>query len=196
MTILTIETATPNTNAADDTVANCTRTDIREGTIRMFAGRKLLARIPLAEVLGDHKLGKATEERIAGILVALEYPTSECTLRDRIEAGLDEAARRTGSVIPDEYRYSYGEDQNNGDAMALALKEFCGGGLNEPLDLTKLEAVVAANKLEERFDVWMVKGLNPGMLRMNTGNVLRGKLRKGEVVQIGQKVWNAATPAA
>lgn len=196
MTILSIETAAVATEVAADTVANITRTDIRGNEIRGFTGKKVAMRITLADIAGDHKVNDTLTARVAGILAALEYPTSECELRDRIEAGLDEAARRTGSVIPDEYRYSYGEDQNNGDAMALALKEFCGGGLNEPLDLTKLEAVVAANKLEERFDVWMVKGLNPGMLRMNTGNVLRGKLRKGEVVQIGQKVWNAATPAA
>lgn len=191
MTILTIETAVASTEVAADTIANITRTDIREGSIRMFAGRKVLTRIALAEVLGDHKHTKATEERIAGILAALEYPTSECTLRDRIEAGLDEAARRTGSVIPNEYRYGYGEDQNNGDAMALALKEFCGGGLEGGIDLTKLEEVVDTNGIRDRYDTWLVKGLNNGMLRMNAGNVLRGKFRKGEVISIGSQKWNA-----
>lgn len=196
MTILSIIDATASTEVAADSIANITRTDIKGNDIRLFDGRKKIGTIGVAEVIGGHKDNEATRTRIEGILAALEYPASECEIRDRIEAGLDEAARRTGSVIPDEYRYGYGEDQNNGDAMALALKEFCGGGLKATLDLSKLEEVVAANKIEDRFDVWMTKGLNPGMLRMNTGNVLRGKLRKGEVVQIGSQKWNAEAPAA
>ncbi len=167
---------------ADD-LPTVTRADVKGDEIRLFAGRKVQARLPLPE--------GAKAETVAGILAAVEYPNSEAWIKGHLEDALEEAETRKGSVIPDAYRYTYGEDQNNGDDVALRLKEHCGGGLKATLDLAKLEEVVDQNQMRDRFDVWMAKDLNPGMLRMNTGNVLRGKVRRGEQVQIGQIVWNS-----
>jgi hypothetical protein len=170
------------TETPADMLQVVTRADVAKGEIRLFAGRKVHARMALPE--------GAKEETVAGILAAAQYPTSQAELADHIEDSLEEATRRTGSVIPDAYRYTYGEDQNNGDDVALSLKTHCGGGLKERADMAKLEEVVEANGIRDRYDVWLEKGLNNGMLRMNTGNVLRGKVRKGDTVRIGDRVWN------
>lgn len=185
--ITTIEHATPEQTLDAADLETVTRADVHNGAIRLFAGKKVQNRLPLPE--------GAKVPTVEGILAALTYPTSETGVKDRLEEGLEAANRRSGSVIPDAYRYAYGVDQNNGDQMAQALKDYCGGGLKDPLDVAKLEEVVDQNGIRDRFDVWLAKDLNPGMLRMNTGNVLRGKLRKGDVVRVGQQVWNEAPKA-
>lgn len=182
MTINTIEILSLTAETPADAADTVTRADISKGEIRLFAGRKVQVRLPLPE--------GASEETIAGILAGAAYPTSEAALKGLLEDSLAEVETRKGSVIPDQYRYGYGVDQNNGDDVAVLLKQHCGGGLKEPMDLAKLEEVVDANGIRDRFDVWLAKDLNNGMLRMNCGNVLRGKVRRAEPVRIGSRVWN------
>ena len=182
-----IEYATPSTELDATDLPTVTRADVKDDGIRLFAGRKLQARLPLPE--------GAKPETVAGILAGATYPCTQNDLAILIEDALAEAERRSGSVIPDHYRYSYGVDQNNGDDVAVTLKDHCGGGLKDPMDLEALIGVVDANGIRDRFDVWLTKGLNNGMLRMNTGNVLRGKVRKGDPVRIGSRVWNTIEEA-
>lgn len=180
MTIQTIETATPSTLLDDDFAV--TRADVRDNAVRFFDGRRKV---------GDHQISlPATPEVVAGILAAMTFPTTKVAILDHLEASLEEVAERKGSVIPDGYRHGYGVDQNCGDDVAVVLKEYCGGGMGATLDLSLLEEVAAANGIRDRFDVWATKGLNNGMLRMNTGNVLRGMVRNEKPVRVGTKVWN------
>lgn len=59
----------------------------------------------------------------------------------------------------------------NGDAVAIALHHAADAGLTS-------ERIAKANKLE-------LKGANPGQIRMNLGNMLRARVRKGEAMVIG-----------
>lgn len=163
------------------TTTNTTRATLKGQTISWFDGRKKV---------GTSEHPSVTEALIGGILAALTFPTTIEEAIPAVEAAISEALIRKGSVIPDSYRHQYGVDQNCGDAMAAELKDYCGGGLNDPLDINRLETVASANSISDRFDTWMDKGLNPGMVRMNVGNVLRGMLRRGEAVVIGDRKFN------
>lgn len=44
-------------------------------------------------------------------------------------------------------------------------------------DIDTLAKVAKRHKVSDRFDAWQKKGLNPGMIRMNLGNVLRAQAR-------------------
>lgn len=170
-----------------------TRADIKGTDIRLFDGRRKVGTIDLPSLADPAPKAEVVE----GILAGMAFPTTRVAMLDHLEASLAEVEqRRSGSVIPDTYRHQYGVDQNNGDDLAQNLKDYCGGGLNDPLDLDRLREVVDTNGIADRFDVWMTKGLNNGMLRMNTGNVLRGKVRKGEVVRIGDRKWNEVEATA
>lgn len=122
------------------------------------------------------------EATLEGILAGLDPElTDPEAILAAVQAAIDEATRRKGSVVPDDYRYRYGADQNCGDAVAKALT----AKVTHPRDGVDLDAcreIAGANGVEDRFDGWMAKGLNPGMVRMNLGNVLRGKARRGEPV--------------
>ena len=188
-TVLFLNADASNEQPLDD-MPTITRVDIRKDEIRLFAGKAVQTRLPIPD--------GAKVDTIEGILAAMDFttPMSEADVKSHLEAALEAAAQRRGSVIPDSYRYSYGEDQNCGDDVAAELKAYCGGGLKDPLDLAKVEEVANANGIGDRFDVWMAKGLNPGMVRMNTGNVLRGMARNEKPIRIGAKVWNVAAPEA
>jgi hypothetical protein len=104
-----------------------------------------------------------------------------------------------GNVVPEKYRQKYGKAQNCGDEMALALKEYVTVvGKNEKgkevelCDIDLLAEVALSNGLS--LDPW--DHLNIGMKRMNLGNVLRGRLNKGQRVQVGAQVWEAKEPEA
>lgn len=118
--------------------------------------------------------------RLAGLVAAQDPDTvTEQELRDAIA----KAEARKGSIVPDEYRYRYGVDQNCGDDIAKRLRDRTINGAGEA-DMTAVREVAERNGLADRFDGWVAKGLNNGQLRMNLGNMLRGKARKGEEVTI------------
>jgi hypothetical protein len=98
-----------------------------------------------------------------------------------LQSAIDAAAAKRGSVVPDEYRYKYGADQNCGDDVAKRLTAAVTGP--DGVDLTEARKIAALNGVEDRFDGWMAKDLNPGMVRMNLGNVLRGLARKEQEVR-------------
>lgn len=85
-------------------------------------------------------------------------------------------------VVPSEYRTRYKETGgNNGDFIAEALSKVAKDGIES------LEAVKAENGIAK--DRWA--GFNPGMLRMNCANVLRGRFLKGETIKVLGKEYNA-----
>tara|TARA_B100000700_G_scaffold331737_1_gene467769 strand:+ start:4091 stop:4876 length:786 start_codon:yes stop_codon:yes gene_type:complete len=97
-------------------------------------------------------------------------------------------------AVDDSYRDKYEVDNavktesgapsiNNGDDVAQALM-----GLTS----AELSAVANENGLKENWDKWTKNKLNPGMKRMNLGNMLRRKANKGEKVTIVGKAPAAA----
>lgn len=117
---------------------------------------------------------------IEGILAGADLDT---VTPEAIEAALAAALAKRGSVIPEDYRVKYGADQNCGDDVAAQLKKAttdAEGGL----DMDAVERIAGQNDLGGKYDEWRTKGLNNGMVRMNLGNMLRAKARKGDEVRI------------
>ena len=107
-----------------------------------------------------------------------------------------EAEEKTSrNVVPKKYRDKYGKDQNNGDEVAKFLGDFTknkDGSANKE----SIHAVAAQNGIDP--DRWST--LNIGMQRMNLGNVLRGMIKNGKRVVIGDpkkggREWAAEAPA-
>ena len=145
--------------------------DTNKTTLRVKEGRKVVAKIPTT--LTPHALdgliaGADTAEEDLDKLVAV------------LTAAVEEAQKRKGSVVPYDYRIRYGADQNCGDTIAQKLTDKV--TTPEGVDLKAAEEIASQNGVSDKFDAWMAKGLNPGMVRMNLGNVLRGKARRGEEV--------------
>lgn len=141
-----------------------------------------LARVEAKEgrkVLWSVGTGHLPEATVQGILDGADPEAAD--LQVALLAAVEAALARKGSVVPDEYRYRYGADQNCGDDVAKKLT----AAVTHPetgVDVDKCAEIAAANGVGDRFDGWLAKDLNPGMLRMNLGNVLRGKARRGEEV--------------
>ena len=83
------------------------------------------------------------------------------------------------SVVPDSYKTRYGRDQNCGDEIAELMKE----------------ADIQAVANENGIDLSRWAGRNPGMIRMNLGNVLRGRVRRGEYVSVSGVEFNIEAKA-
>lgn len=81
------------------------------------------------------------------------------------------------SIVKDSYKQKYGTSQSCDDEVAEAFK-------TTRFDLVK----VAEDNGLDLMEKW--GHLNPGQRRMNLGNVLRGRAKRGEYVKIGQNVWN------
>lgn len=171
-------------------------TDERE-VVRLFEKRKLVGEFDLEDVTryeGDFDAEDFTawlNEKARSLTAAMDYLGSEPEGED------EEEEREPGSVVPEKYRVIYGSAQNCGDEMALALTGFVtlprankknpDGGL----DRAKLRAVAEVNGIGDKLADWEDRGLNGGLLRMNTSNVLRGMIRRGERVQVGDQTWEA-----
>lgn len=82
-----------------------------------------------------------------------------------------------GDVVPAAQKAKYGKAQTCGDSVAELLRQ---------TDFDWLTAVANANDI--RIDRWA--HCNYGQTVMNLGNVLRGKIRRGEYVVIGTTEWN------
>lgn len=169
--------------------------------VRFFEKRKLIGEMPTEEIL----VGDDWEDRLTEFLAYLDTPKSVEDAIDFLsnepeeqeDSADGEEERDSGSVVPEKYRLLYGSEQNCGDAIALALTAF----VTEPrktkkdtdggLDRAKLRGVAEANGIGDKLASWEERGLNGGLLRMNTSNVLRGMNRRGEKVEIGSDVWPA-----
>lgn len=105
-----------------------------------------------------------------------------------------EAQPARGSVVPASFKAKAGKAGiMNGDDLGTAIKNaFLAAGSN---DLTPAQSArIACDELlqENGLDVGRWEGRNPGMLRMNISNVLRGIRRNGESVTIRGKSFKAA----
>lgn len=191
------------TNEIPAPAAIVTRFDVfqrEEGeVVRLFAKRKLLTEVDLADV--EEARGEEWEADLREFIEAkprtpeqvLDFLSEEVNA----EADEDEEEGGRGSVVPGKYRQLYGAAQNCGDEIALALTAFVtlprankkdtDGGL----DRARLRAVAEVNGIGDKLAGWEDRGLNGGLLRMNTSNVLRGMNRRGEAVKIGELEWPA-----
>lgn len=176
-------------------------TDERE-VVRLFNKRKLIGEFDLEDVVNEGweaGLTKMLQNSSSGD-GRNHYPTLEEVmdfLGEEQEEDEDSEESEGGSVVPNKYRILYGSAQNCGDEMAIALTAYVtleratkknpDGGL----DLAKLREVAAANGISDKLASWEDRGLNGGLLRMNTSNVLRGLIRHGAEVRVGDKVWQA-----
>lgn len=164
-----------------------TRIDEENGdreVVRLFNKRRLVLEIDLDDVVREEweddlkaKLPLAPGE-------VLDFLGEEAEEEEEDEEGAG------GSIVPQKYRILYGAEQNCGDEMAIALTAYVTDGEGD-LILENLVEVAAMNQIADRLARWVNKGLNGGLLRMNTGNVLRGKMRRGEAVAVGTKIWEA-----
>jgi hypothetical protein len=159
-----------------------TKLTIKNNTIAIKDGRKVVARIDATGL---------TTSKVEGIIAAADLELNHEALQTALEAAVAEARARKGSVIPDTYRHQYGVDQSCGDdiAKALTAEVTVVTGKNTHVDVEKVREVAATNGVEDRFDAWLAKDLNPGMLRMNLGNVLRGMARRGDEVRIADRLF-------
>lgn len=180
-----------------DAANSVTRFDVREtedgDEIRLFHKRAKLFGFGVDDITRDDWETELAE------FIKTPRTSEECEefLTTDAEEGEDDEERDTGSVVPEKYRVIYGSAQNCGDEIALALTAFvtlpratkkdADGGL----DRAKLRAVAEVNGIGDKLADWEERGLNGGLLRMNTSNVLRGMNRRGEEVRIGDTVWAA-----
>lgn len=167
--------------------------------VRLFAKRKLLTEVDLADV--EEARGEDWEADLREFIEAkprtpeqvLDFLSEEVNA----EADEDEEEGGRGSVVPEKYRQLYGAAQNCGDEIALALTAFVTlprankKDTNGGLDRARLRAVAEVNGIGDKLAEWEDRGLNGGLLRMNTSNVLRGMNRRGEAVKIGELEWPA-----
>ena len=119
----------------------------------------------------------------------------------------EEEEREPGSIVPNHYKEQYGEEQHNGDPIAVALRNATSVVTKGKKGATKIacdqQALlnIAMDHGFNPLELW--PNLNPGQWRMNTGNKLRGIVSKGGQVEIGGTLftidvmpdhprWNAA----
>lgn len=186
-----------------DIAALVTRFDIFEReeneVVRLFAKRKLVTEVDAEDVLemrGENWEIDLREFIDAGkpIGEVLDFLSEEVNEEAEDE---DEDGEGGGSVVPEKYRQKYGAAQNCGDEIALALTAFVTlprankKDVDGGLDRARLRAVAEVNGLGDKLADWEYRGLNGGLLRMNTSNVLRGMNRRGEAVKIGELEWPA-----
>lgn len=178
-----------------------TRFDVRESEdgneVRLFAGRKIVHRFgedDCAEGKLDELPAFLADLAAREVAATVEVVEAFLTGEDEDE-GEDEAP---GSVVPEEYRKRYGAEQNCGDDVAVELSAFVAcrevgedGKEREGMDRSKLRGVAEANGCGDKLAAWEDRGSNGGLLRMSVSNILRGMVRRGERVEIGEKVWEA-----
>lgn len=106
---------------------------------------------------------------------------------DAIEAALD--AQSKGSVVPASYKARYaarGNPANCGDDFAHEFESVISttnGKGKKMVDMEALREIAERNGIGNWFDHYVTKDLNNGMVRMNIGNRLRARIKKGEKLE-------------
>lgn len=107
----------------------------------------------------------------------------------------EEEEPEPGTIVKPKYKRAYAEfDDTCGDAFADALSTAGRKSEDGSLDLDACRQIAADNGLADRWVEWSA-ALNPGQRRMCLGNVLRGKVRRGEAVTIGKTTFTPARDA-
>lgn len=188
----------------DINTAAATRFDFREteegDELRVFHKRTLIGRISTDDIAREYsddfaELAEFIAAKPRTYADVEDFLTQDPSDFDADEE--DEGDEAPGSIVPEKYRVIYGAEQNCGDDVAQVLTAYVttdraskknpDGGL----DRAKLRAVAEINGIGHKLANWEDRGLNGGLLRMNTSNVLRGMVRRGERVEIGSQVWEA-----
>lgn len=132
---------------------------------------------------------------IAAKIDDTEWMTSEFeTAEEALSEAKKELNKKSGSVVPASYKAKYkaqGDPTSCGDAVARTFKDFVTVG--KKMSVVLLREVADANGLDTKLDEYQDKNLNEGMQRMNIGNILRNRVKKGELVVIGETKWELAT---
>lgn len=98
-----------------------------------------------------------------------------------------------GNIVPIKYRLRYGSEQHCGDQMAQVLKQAVTAQDAEGKDFCS-EPVLIQIADQNGVDYTKWAHLNIGQRRMNLGNVLRGKLNRGQEVRVLETIWEAKEP--
>lgn len=128
-----------------------------------------------------------SDEEIRAALAEASIETNEDATRATMVRMLEQAGMwnvHAGSVVPDSYKIRYGPDQNCGDDIADLLKG------EDVYAVAMANGIDAEGKWGEGRVALGKTPLNPGMVRMNLGNVLRGRAKRGEYVVIGTTEYN------
>ena len=173
-----------------------TRFDVREteegDEIRLFNKRTKLFAFGADDVVLED-----WEQKLAAYIAEKPRTSEDCEAFLTEEPEDDDEEEEAGrSIVPKKYRIRYEAAQNCGDEIALALTNYVTPPRAKEnddgrLDRVKLREVAAVNGIADNLAKWEGRELKGGLLRMNTGNVLRGMNRRGERVQIGERVWEA-----
>ena len=105
----------------------------------------------------------------------------------------DEEEKVSGSVVKPKYKAIYAKNElkdTNNDAFAHAFAEFTVTEDGE-LDVARVITVARDNGIDTKKYSSRNRGWE-GRLRMTIGNILRGKVRRGEDVTIGPKTFKGA----
>lgn len=188
---------TTQTPAADAGNTLVTRFDTRETEdgveLRLFNKRtKVFA-------MGEEDVVREDYEEALTAYIAEKPRTVDqvCNFLDTEASEEDEdgEGEEGGSIVPTKYRIRYGVTQRCGDDVAEVLSAFVtlpragSKDIDGGLDRAKLRGVAEVNGLGDKLAAYEDRELNGGLLRMNISNILRGKVRRGERVEIGDRVW-------
>jgi hypothetical protein len=120
--------------------------------------------------------------------IAATGPEFDATLATAIEwlaANPHDVRRR--SIVPNAYKAKYALTKDTcGDSLAFAIKDLV-NPTGKRVEIESLEALMAANGIDT--DRW--SHLNNGQRVMNTSNVLRAKVKRGERVVVGDDSYGA-----
>jgi hypothetical protein len=91
------------------------------------------------------------------------------------------------NMLRPENARKYGYKRHNGDAISVAMAEYCGSGLN--FELPRMVKVAADNELVGKLAEWAdERNKSNGMLRMLLGAQLRKRWRQGLDIVVGETV--------
>jgi len=100
--------------------------------------------------------------------------------------GIETEMKARSSIVPNHYKEKYGSAGNCGDELAAVLAEV--SQVDGKASYSRLMDIAKQNGID--FSRWA--HLNIGQQRMNLSNVLRGKLKRGEQVEVGDHKFSAA----
>ena len=131
--------------------------------------------------------GQYTLADAAGRIAATgpEFDAALTTAIEWLAANPLDTRRR--SIVPTAYKTKYALTNDTcGDALAFAIKDLV-NPTGKRVEIETLEALMATNGIDT--DRW--SHLNNGQRVMNTSNVLRAKVKRGERVVVGDDSYGA-----
>lgn len=128
---------------------------------------------------------------LADLGIEFDEKATKAELAELLAENTDEEGPVTKSIVPDGFKAKYKAFGGScGDEMAGVLADTVKTDKGK-VDVTALEEVMAQNGIDT--DRW--SNLNIGQRRMNLGNVLRARVKRGESVAIGGENWNEEAEA-